>query len=133
MATVKSDYLERLIQQLAELVRALLGLRQRPPEEAQQTLADAARSLLGMEYAVLLGVDATSAAQLLGDALRIEVLARLVEEDALLLESRGDLALALQRRTFALALLDAAAPLAGPHHPEAAARRLRLEKVLSGA
>jgi len=132
MSGIRSDYIERMIAQLARALATLLGARAKPPEVIEETVADVARRLLGLEYRVLLSADPASTARLLGEALRIEVLARLVEEEAGLLADDAP-ALAADRRAYALALLELAATLPGPHHPEAAKRREHLTRGPAGA
>lgn len=130
MSGIRSDYIERMIAQLARALATLLGARTRPPEVIEETVADVTRRLLGLEYRVLLSADPGSTARLLGEALRIEVLARLVEEEAELLAST-DPALSQSRLEYALTLLELAADRPGPHHPEAEVRRERLTRRLA--
>ena len=120
MSIVRRDYIERMIEQLAQALATLLG-KKKPPEEVKETLAEVTQRLLGMEYRVLVSVDAQSAASLLGEPLKIEILARLIEAEAETLDD-SDPDLALTRRFRALDLLRIAAGLAGVHHPEAARR-----------
>lgn len=70
-------------------------------------------------------MDAQSAASLLGEPLKIEILARLIETQAETLEDT-DPDLALTRRFRALDLLRIAADLPGAHHPEAPRRLAEL-------
>ena len=102
---IRKDYIERLIEQFAAAISALLKLRrERKTEEAQQLLRDTALSLLGMEYGTLTMADAASTAKLLGQSLRVSVLARLVAEEGELLEQKGEPARASVRRGLALEL-----------------------------
>ncbi|HLT31549.1 MAG TPA: hypothetical protein VK013_16045 [Myxococcaceae bacterium] len=121
MSIVRRDYIERMIEQLAQALATLLFGRKKPPEEVKETLAEVTQRLLGMEYRVLVSVDAQSAASLLGEPLKIEILARLIEAEAETLEDT-DPDLALTRRFRALDLLRIAEGLPGAHHPEAARR-----------
>lgn len=83
MSIQQKDYLQRLIEQLADALAVLM--KKRRAKEHVQVLAlvgDACRELLGMEYAVLTAVDARSAAELLGHPMRVRALAQLVMEEA---------------------------------------------------
>jgi hypothetical protein len=102
---IRKDYITRLIEQFAAALSALLKLRrERKTEEAQQLLRDTALSLLGMEYSTLTMADAASTAQLLSHPLRVVVLARLVAEEAELLQDQGNTARASLRWGLALEL-----------------------------
>ena len=102
---LRKDYIERMIQQFAAAISAILKLRrEKKTEEAQQVLSDTALSLLGMEYSTLTMADAASTAKLLGQPLRVKVLARLVAEDGELLEQKGEHARASVRWGLALEL-----------------------------
>ncbi|WP_224368567.1 hypothetical protein [Hyalangium versicolor] len=102
---IRKDYIERLIEQFAAAVSALLKLRrERKTEEAQQLVRDTALSLLGMEYGALTMADAQSTARLLGNSIRVTVLARLVAEEAELFELKGESARASVRAGLALEL-----------------------------
>jgi hypothetical protein len=128
MSIVRRDYIERMIEQLAQALATLL-FKKKPPEEVKETLAEVTQRLLGMEYRVLVSVDAQSAASLLGEPLKIEILARLIEAEAETLDD-SDPELALTRRFRALDLLRIAAGLPGTHHPEAARRLADLSALL---
>lgn len=102
---IRKDYIERLIEQFAAAMSALLKLRrERKAEEAQQLLRDTALSLLGMEYGTLTMADAASTAKLLGHPRRVAMLARLVAEEGELLEQTGEPARASTRWVLALEL-----------------------------
>ncbi len=103
--SIRKDYLQRMVEQLAEALAALLGKRKaKQHAEVRGLVGDTCRDLLGMEYGVLTAVDAHSAAQLLGHPVRVRALAQLVQEDALALEGLGDAAGAEARRSLASAL-----------------------------
>lgn len=88
----RSDYLMRLVKQLAEVVARLLKLRaERRDEDAEQALSDACAELFGIEHRVLNMLDAKSAAALLGDKARVDAYAQL-------LEAMGDSARAAELR-----------------------------------
>lgn len=134
MPTVRKDYIERLIEQLAEALAALLALRRdRKHEAAQALIRESSLSLLGMEYSVLTSMDARSVAQLLGHPEKIKALAGLIAEEAELLRQRGDEAGALARFERALALRLEARPL--QRHPDPAGEEAirALEASLAGA
>ena len=76
----RSDYVMRLVKQLAEVVARLLKLRAAGREEdAKQALSDACAELFGIEHRVLNMLDAKSAAALLGDQARVDAYAQLLE------------------------------------------------------
>jgi hypothetical protein len=102
---IREDYIERLIQQLAAVFKALLKARQEQrPEDALQLIRQAALSLLGMEYSVLTLADAASTARLLGHPQRVVALARLVVEEGEVLREQGQQARARLRWDLALEL-----------------------------
>ncbi len=102
---IRKDYIERLIEQLAQALAAILKARQEQrPEDAMQLIRDTALSALGMEYSVLTMADAASTARLLGHPSRVAGLARLVAEEGELLEEQGERARAALRRNLALEL-----------------------------
>ncbi len=107
--SIRKDYIERLIEQLAAaLARILKANQEQRPLEAQQLIRDTALSTLGMEYGALLLGDAASTARMLGDAMRVKVLARLVAEGGEALQQQGDAATATARFQYSLALYDEA-------------------------
>jgi len=110
---IKKDYVERMIQQFAEAIARLLKLREAGDHgEALAFVRATSLEVFGLEYEVLVGVDAASAASLLGSPLKARKFAELVRAEAEVLEAAGEVGLAVRRRTFAAAL-ELAAP-AGP-------------------
>jgi hypothetical protein len=102
---IRKDYIERLIEQFSAAIASLLKLRrERKPDEAQQLIHDTVLSLLGMEYGTLTMADAASTAKLLGSAVRVRVLARLVAEEGALFEEKAEPARASVRWVLALEL-----------------------------
>jgi hypothetical protein len=102
---IKKDYVERMIQQLAEALARLLKLRGTGDQgEALALVRSACLEAFGLEYEMLVGVDARSAASLLGTPLKVQKLAELVRAEAEVLEELGEHGLAVRRRTFAAAL-----------------------------
>ena len=76
----RSDYVMRLVKQLAEFIAQLLKLRAEGDEEkAKQVLADACVELFGVEHRVLHMLDARSAASLLGDKAKVDAYAKLLD------------------------------------------------------
>ena len=76
----RSDYVMRLVKQLAEVVARLLKLRAEGDEEkVKQVLADACVELFGVEHRVLHMLDAHSAASLLGDKAKVDAYAKLLD------------------------------------------------------
>ncbi|MDY7226469.1 hypothetical protein [Hyalangium rubrum] len=102
---ITKDYIERLIEQFAQALKALLKARQEQrPEEAHRLIRETALATLGMEYSVLTMADAASTARLLGHPQRVVVLARLVAEEGELLSEQGEGARAGLRWGLALEL-----------------------------
>lgn len=107
---IKQDYVERMVQQLAEAIARLLKLKGAGDHgEALASVRTASLEVFGLEYEMLVGVDAASAASLLGSPQKAHQLAELVRAEAEVLEAAGEVGLAVRRRTFAAAL-EAAAP-----------------------
>jgi hypothetical protein len=106
MASIREDYIERMIERLVAALAAILQAgKQERWEEALDLVRQTSLSLFGLEYRMLVTIDARSVADLLGHPEKIQALARLVLEEARLLERRGELALADARRSHAEALL----------------------------
>jgi hypothetical protein len=102
---IKKDYVERMIEQIAEVLARLLKLKDEgKPGEALELVRSGCQEALGLEYEMLVGVDAASAASLLGSPLKVRKLAELVRAEAEVLEAAGEHGLAVRRRTFAAAL-----------------------------
>lgn len=105
MGVERKDFIERMVEQLAELLRAVMKARSRKDTEAAlEQLREGGRGVLGMDPQVLLAVDAHAAADLLGDPARVKVLARLAEEEAAVREDAGQHTRADSLRAQALAL-----------------------------
>lgn len=102
---IKKDYVERLIEQIADAIARLLKLKvEGRPGEALAQVRSACEEAFGMEYEMLVGVDAASAASLLGTPLKVRKFAELVRAEAEVLEEAGEIGMAVRRRTFAAAL-----------------------------
>jgi hypothetical protein len=109
MASVREDYIERMIERLVAALAALLQAGQQEKwDEALDLVRQTSLSLFGMEYRMLVTIDARSVADVLGHPEKIKALARLVLEEARLLERQGELPLAAGRRGHAEALLEEA-------------------------
>ena len=105
MSIQQKDYIQRLIEQLADALASLLKKRrEKQHAEARTLVGDSCRELLGMEYEVLVSVDPRSAAELLGHPARVRALAQLVHEDAFALEGLGDPVAADARMSLAAQL-----------------------------
>jgi hypothetical protein len=106
MSGFREDYIERMIQKLVEALAAILKAgKARKTDEALELLQQTSLSLFGMEYRMLITIDAGSVAGLLGHPEKIKALAKLVSTEAELLEQRGDSEGAAHRLGHALALL----------------------------
>ncbi|WP_426734246.1 hypothetical protein [Myxococcus faecalis] len=129
--SIRKDYVERLIEQFAAALARLLKARhEKRFADAAALIRSTALDTLGMEYAALLMVDAASTARLLGDPLRVKVLARLVAEDGELHLEQGDSQRATERFEYALALYAEARRLGLPHDADDSAVLARLRAWL---
>jgi hypothetical protein len=106
---LRQDYIGRLIQQIAEMLARVAGLRKEgQPEQADAAIEDAERALgipVGAER-----LDARSVATLLGGADKVVLAALILEHKALAADARGERALAAKHRARALGLLSHATP-----------------------
>ncbi len=102
---IREDYIERQIQKLAAVFKALLKAREEQrPEDALKLIRETSLSVLGMEYSALTMADAASTALLLGHPVRVVGLARLVVEEGELLRAQGKETRASLRWSLALEL-----------------------------
>lgn len=102
----QQDYILRLIQQMAAVVATLLGLRGGGKlDEALDVVSDAEGELLGPMAGAAAAVDAATAAQMIGEPLKVAAWARLLAARAELLRDGGDEegAAAVEARSEALA------------------------------
>jgi hypothetical protein len=106
MAGIREDYIERMIEKLVAALAAILNAGQEKKwDEALDQLQQTSLSLFGLEYRMLVTIDAASVADLLGHPEKIKALAKLVGMEADLLEQRGDSVGAAHRLGHALALV----------------------------
>ncbi|NVJ26226.1 MULTISPECIES: hypothetical protein [Myxococcus] len=132
--SIRKDYIERLVEQFAEALSRLLKARQEKRfAEAAGLIRSTALDTLGMEYDALLMVDAASTSRMLGDPLRVKILARLVAEDGELHLEQGDTRTATARFHSALALYAESRALGRPHDDEDTAVLTRLRAWLGPA
>jgi hypothetical protein len=109
MAGIREDYIERMIEKLVAALAAILKAgKAQKTEEALDLVQQTSLSLFGMEYRMLITIDARSVAELLGHPEKIKSLAKLVSAEADLLEQRGDALGVSHRLGHALALLQEA-------------------------
>ena len=109
MASIREDYIERMIERLVAALAAILKAgKQEQWEEALGLVQQTSLSLFGLEYRMLVTIDARSVADVLGHPEKLKALARLILEEARLFERRGELPLAAARRSHAGALLEEA-------------------------
>jgi hypothetical protein len=102
---IRKDYIERMIEQLVEAIARLLQLGQAGQHgEALAVVRTTCLEVFGLEYEVLVGVDPTSAAGILGSSLKTRRFAELVRAEAEVLDAAGETSLASRRRDFAAAL-----------------------------
>jgi hypothetical protein len=109
MAGIREDYIERMIEKLVAALAAILKAgKTQKAEEALDLVHQTSLSLFGMEYRMLITIDAASVAGLLGHPEKIKALAKLVSAEADLLQQRGDAVGVAHRLGHALALLEEA-------------------------
>ena len=109
MAGIREDYIERMIEKLVAALAAILKAgKSQKTEEALDLVHQTSLSLFGMEYRMLITIDAASVAGLLGHPEKIKALAKLVSAEAELLQQRGDDVGVAHRLNHALALLQEA-------------------------
>jgi sugar diacid utilization regulator len=106
MAGIREDYIERMIERLVAALAAILKAgKSQKTDEAFNLVQQTSLSLFGMEYRMLITIDAGSVAGLLGHPEKIKALAKLVSAEAELLQQRGDTEGAAHRLGHALVLL----------------------------
>ena len=109
MAGIREDYIERMIERLVAALAAILKAgRGQKTEEALDLIHQTSLSLFGMEYRMLITIDAGSVAGLLEHPEKLKALAKLVSAEAELLQQRGDTEGEAHRLGHALALLEEA-------------------------
>lgn len=102
---IERDYLMRLVQQLAAVMRRILRLQEQEKyDQAQQEVEEAYGELLGLERELLISLAPATAAPLLGEAGKIRIAARLLQADAELAGRRRDPEAAYSLRSRALEL-----------------------------
>ncbi len=105
MSILRRDYILRLIEQFAEALGRILGLRKAGNlDEARDLLRSTADGIFGPLMMMLERVDAGGAAALLGSAEKISIYAALTAEEAEIAQDSGDLRKALAGRRRALEL-----------------------------
>lgn len=91
MSIQKRDYILRMIEQIAETLASIVGLKNAGKlDEAEQLVRETSDGLLGPLKATLPGLDAASVASLLGSREKLAAYAALVREEGSILEKRGD-------------------------------------------
>jgi len=109
MAGIREDYIERMIERLVAALAAILKAgKSQKTEEALDLVHQTSLSLFGMEYRMLITIDAGSVAGLLEHPEKLKALAKLVSAEAELLQQRGDTEGTAHRLGHALALLEEA-------------------------
>ncbi|MCY1073293.1 hypothetical protein [Archangium lansingense] len=109
MAGIREDFIERMIERLVAALAAIIKAgKSQKTEEALDLVHHASLSLFGMEYRMLITIDAGSVAGLLEHPEKIKALAKLVSTEADLLQQRGDTEGAAHRLGHALGLLQEA-------------------------
>lgn len=105
MSITRRDYIVRLIEQFAETLGRVMGLRKSGKlDEAEKLIRATADGIFGSLRSMIDNVDAATAANLLASHEKIVVYAALTLEEAEIAESRGQPAKAASRRRRALEL-----------------------------
>ena len=90
MSFFKKDWVERQIEEVARLLRALLkAIDAHEDAKADQLSEDAAQALVGMPFRTVLAMDPRQIAELLASPGKVLALARLVATDAERQHGRG--------------------------------------------
>jgi hypothetical protein len=113
--TQRQDYLLRMLQQAAEVLKRLREMLTASAEsgiEVRQQARSAVEELLGDQSSLLTRLDAETAAQLLANADRVRLWADLVALEADACDATGDAATGTTLRARAMALRTAATRLA---------------------
>lgn len=105
MSIQRRDYILRLIEQFAEMLGRIVGLRKSGKlDEAEKLVRETADGFFGSLRSMIDNVDPATAANLLASREKIAVYAALTFEDAEIAEARGQTARAAGRRRRALEL-----------------------------
>lgn len=105
MSIARRDYIMRLIEQFAQVLGRLLGLRKAGKlDEAQELINATADELLGSSRSMIEKVEAATAASLLGMREKVVMYAALTAEEAEIVALKGDARKAQARRRRALEL-----------------------------
>ena len=108
MAFQRKDYLERVIEQVAQAIARILKLSVAGEQRQIETaLEETSLALFGVEYRILTTFDAPSVVSMLGDAHRVEALVKLLRAEADAAGRAGDAARQDERNARAEALLSA--------------------------
>jgi hypothetical protein len=109
VSLLERDYVMRLVKQIVDFIaRALKLAKDGKDKEAIELLESGCLSALGIPWSALALVDSASAAGVLGDAARIAMFGRILEERANIEAMQGKVELALRRREHALEMFDEA-------------------------
>jgi hypothetical protein len=125
---VRRDFIDRLIQQVAEAVGLVLRLsRSGRLDEALDAVRQTIALVLGPDHTLLERMEATSAVNFIGkfELDRVRLYAELLAEEATIHEQRGDVTQAQRSRRHAVELY-AAGSLAGLRLDEADRERIAL-------
>lgn len=105
MSIARRDYILRLIEQFAQMLARIVGLRKAgKADEAEKLVRETADGIFGSLRSMIDSVDASTAANLLGAREKISVYAALTTEEAEIAVLKGDGRKAFSRRKRALEL-----------------------------
>ena len=101
------DFILREIKKLVQLVASIVNLKQQDQiEEAEREIDTAYGRLLNMDRQLFEILDAQNIAKMLGDPDRIRLVAEVMQAEADLMQTRGEIDRARQRYKRALKLLE---------------------------
>lgn len=131
MSITQKDYIMRLLELFAESLRRIIELRtQGQPVESLDALQETAGQIFGSSLPLIDSLDAESAVDVLVEPEKVEMYARLAEEEAELLAALGHAGDAVEARLRALEMYLERTRLSPPVDEETAARIVELSGKL---
>ncbi len=131
MSITQKDYIMRLLELFAESLRRIIELRtQGQPAESLDALQETAGQIFGSSLPLIDSLDAESAVDVLVEPEKVEMYARLAEEEAELLAALGHAGDAVEARLRALEMYLERTRLSPPVDEETAARIVELSGKL---
>lgn len=133
MSVTQKDYLVRQLEAFVEALRQIIELKSRgQPLESLDLLQETAEQIFGASLALVDSVDAASAADILVEPEKIEMYARLAEEESELLAALGRHEEAAARRERALEMYIERTGLPPPVDAKIEKRIRKLRSMMGG-